>query len=129
MRYAKGAIGRIFLLKFDDDDIVLKELDKFAKREHLKAATFIFLGALKKGDRATDASRRRDATAQYEGSIVSVDSTTMGLPGRYYHTVQPVRSSLASPIDCQRARPPVAIRSHAEEIPTRHRREKGQASS
>lgn len=49
MRYTKGSIGRIFLLKFEDDDIVLDELDKFARYEKLKAATFIFLGALKKG--------------------------------------------------------------------------------
>ena len=49
MRYTRGSIGRIFLLKFEDDDIVLDELDKFARREKLKAATFIFLGALKKG--------------------------------------------------------------------------------
>lgn len=53
MEYSKGNIGRIFLLKFEDDDIVLKELDKFARHEHLKAATFIFLGALKKGDIVT----------------------------------------------------------------------------
>ena len=49
MEYTKGKIGRIFLLKFKDDDILLKELDKFARREKLKAATFIFLGALKEG--------------------------------------------------------------------------------
>ena len=49
MKYTKGSIGRIFLLKFEDDDIVLDELDKFARHEKLKAATFIFLGALKKG--------------------------------------------------------------------------------
>ena len=49
MRYTKGSIGRIFLLKFEDDDIILNELDKFARHEKLKAATFIFLGALKKG--------------------------------------------------------------------------------
>jgi uncharacterized protein len=49
MRYTKGSIGRIFVLKFEDDDVVLDELDKFARREKLKAATFLFLGALKKG--------------------------------------------------------------------------------
>lgn len=49
MRYTKGSIGRIFLLKFEDDDIVLDELDKFARHERLRAASFIFLGALKKG--------------------------------------------------------------------------------
>ena len=49
MKYTKGSIGRIFLLKFEDDDILLNELDKFARHEKLKAATFVFLGALKKG--------------------------------------------------------------------------------
>ena len=49
MKYTKGSIGRIFLLKFEDDDVVLDELDKFARHEDLKTATFIFLGALKKG--------------------------------------------------------------------------------
>lgn len=47
--YTKGSIGRIFVLKFENDDIVLDELDRFARDEKLKAATFIFLGALKKG--------------------------------------------------------------------------------
>lgn len=53
MKYSRGTIGRIFLLKFDDDDIVLKELDKFARHEKFKAAAIIFLGALKKGDIVT----------------------------------------------------------------------------
>lgn len=53
MKYSKGSIGRVFLLKFDDDDIVLKELDSFARREGLKAATLIFIGALKKGELVT----------------------------------------------------------------------------
>lgn len=43
----------MFLLKFDDDDILLDELSVFAKRERLKAATMIFIGALKKGDLVT----------------------------------------------------------------------------
>ena len=53
MKYSKGSIGRIFLLKFDNKDIVIKELDKFARREHLKCATMIFMGALKEGDIVT----------------------------------------------------------------------------
>ena len=53
MRYTKGSIGRIFLLKFEDDDILNKELDKFARQERLKCATFVFMGALKKGDLVT----------------------------------------------------------------------------
>lgn len=53
MQYAKGSIGRIFLLKFSDGDVLLKELIKFAKREQLKSAALVFLGALKKGDLVT----------------------------------------------------------------------------
>jgi predicted DNA-binding protein with PD1-like motif len=49
MRYSKGSIGRIFLLKFDDNDVFLDEINKFARREKLKCATMIFLGALKEG--------------------------------------------------------------------------------
>jgi predicted DNA-binding protein with PD1-like motif len=53
MEYTQGKIGRIFLLKFNDGDIVSKELESLARRERIKAATFVFLGALKKGHLVT----------------------------------------------------------------------------
>ena len=53
MQYTKGQIGRIFVLKFEDDDILLDKLTQFAKKEHLRCATMIFIGALKKGDLVT----------------------------------------------------------------------------
>jgi len=53
MKYTKGSIGRVFVLKFDDGDILLKELSAFVKKEKLKAATITFIGALKKGDLVT----------------------------------------------------------------------------
>ena len=53
MKYTKGTIGRVFLLKFEDDDIIIKELEALARKERIKAATFVFLGALKKGDLVT----------------------------------------------------------------------------
>jgi len=53
MRYTQGNIGRIFLLKFDNGDVLLDHLDKFARKERLKAATLIFLGALKEGELVT----------------------------------------------------------------------------
>jgi uncharacterized protein len=49
MKYTKGTIGRVFVLKFNDDDILLKELDRLAKKEKLKSAAFVFIGALKNG--------------------------------------------------------------------------------
>jgi len=53
MEYTKGTIGRIFLIKFSDKDIFLKEIEKFAKKEKIKAATMIFLGALREGHLVT----------------------------------------------------------------------------
>lgn len=53
MHYNKGEVGRIFLLKFHDDDVLLDGITKLAKKEGIKAATLIFIGALKKGDLVT----------------------------------------------------------------------------
>jgi predicted DNA-binding protein with PD1-like motif len=53
MRYTKGTVGRVFVLKFEDDDILLKELDSFARKEKVRSAALVFLGALKKGDIVT----------------------------------------------------------------------------
>ncbi|MFA5388539.1 MAG: PPC domain-containing DNA-binding protein [Candidatus Omnitrophota bacterium] len=53
MKYTKGRLGRVFLIKFSDKDIFLKEIEKIAKKEKIKAAAMIFLGALREGDLVT----------------------------------------------------------------------------
>jgi len=53
MKYTKGEIGKIFVLKFDNNDIFLDELKKFARKEKLKSAVFVFIGALRKGKLVT----------------------------------------------------------------------------
>jgi uncharacterized protein len=53
MQYTKGKLGRIFLLKLSDGDILLKELDKFSRKERVKSAVMVFLGALKSGKLVT----------------------------------------------------------------------------
>ncbi|MFA5149776.1 MAG: DUF296 domain-containing protein [Candidatus Omnitrophota bacterium] len=53
MQYSRGDIGRIFLLKFEDGDILLDELKEFVKKEKLKAAALFFIGALKAGGLVT----------------------------------------------------------------------------
>jgi len=53
MEYTKGTIGRVFLIKFQDKDIFLKEIDRLARKEKIKAAAMIFLGALRKGHLVT----------------------------------------------------------------------------
>ncbi len=49
MRYTKGSIGRLFVIKFEDGDILLDKLRLFAKKEKVNAAVMVFIGALKKG--------------------------------------------------------------------------------
>ena len=53
MQYAKAKLGRIFLLKFSDKDILLKELEIFSRKERIKAAVLVFLGALRSGKLVT----------------------------------------------------------------------------
>jgi len=53
MKYTKGEIGKLFLIKFSDQDIFLEEIEKFARKEKIKAAAMIFLGALREGDLVT----------------------------------------------------------------------------
>lgn len=53
MEYTKGSIGRVFLVKFQDDDVLIDNLILLAKKEKIKAATMVFIGALKKGDLVT----------------------------------------------------------------------------
>ena len=53
MQYTQGAMGRIFLLKFQDGDILIDEVQKLARKEKIKTATMVFLGAVKKGHLVT----------------------------------------------------------------------------
>lgn len=40
-------------MKFEDDDVLIDKLSAFIKKEKIKSATMIFIGALKKGDLVT----------------------------------------------------------------------------
>lgn len=53
MLYQKGHINRTFLLRFEDNDDLLSELEKLVKKERISAATIIFFGALRKGNLVT----------------------------------------------------------------------------
>ena len=53
MKYSQGKIGRVFLLKFDNNDILIKNLVSLAKKERIKSASIIFIGALREGDLVT----------------------------------------------------------------------------
>lgn len=53
MQYTKGKIKQVFLVKFENEDILTKELEKLVRKERIRCAVFVFLGALKKGNLVT----------------------------------------------------------------------------
>jgi len=53
MKYTQGTVGRVFLVKFENNDILIPSLSGLAKKEQIKAATLIFIGALREGDLVT----------------------------------------------------------------------------
>lgn len=53
MEYAKGKIGRVFLVRVDHGDDLILELTKLAELEHVESAFFTLLGALKTGKLVT----------------------------------------------------------------------------
>ncbi|PIQ86912.1 MAG: DNA-binding protein [Candidatus Omnitrophica bacterium CG11_big_fil_rev_8_21_14_0_20_43_6] len=53
MKYTQGTIGRVFLVKFDNNDILIPNLAALAVKEKIKSATLIFIGALRQGDLVT----------------------------------------------------------------------------
>lgn len=53
MKYTKGSLGRIFLVKFENDDILIDKLQELARKEKIKAGVLVFLGALRQGTLVT----------------------------------------------------------------------------
>ncbi len=46
-------MGRVFLVKFDNKDDILRSLEGFVRKERLKSAVLVFLGAFRKGQLVT----------------------------------------------------------------------------
>lgn len=57
MKYTQGTIGRVFVIKFENEDVLLDKIKEFVKKEDVKIATITFLGALRKGDLVTGPKR------------------------------------------------------------------------
>ncbi len=47
MKYTQGSYGRIFLVKFDDNDNLLESLKNIAKNERIEAASIMLLGGMR----------------------------------------------------------------------------------
>jgi hypothetical protein len=53
MQYSQGRLGRIFLVKFENKDDVLRSLEGFVNKERIKSAVLVFLGAFRRGQLVT----------------------------------------------------------------------------
>jgi predicted DNA-binding protein with PD1-like motif len=47
VKYSQGLFGRVFLLKFEDQDNLLEELKKVAVKEKIKVGTIMLLGGMR----------------------------------------------------------------------------------
>lgn len=53
MEYTQARMGRIFVLKFGNQDELLKTLETFARKEKVRSAVILFIGALRQGKLVT----------------------------------------------------------------------------
>ncbi len=51
MKYTEGEIGRIFVVRLEDGDIVHECLERLAERENIRAAAIIAVGGADRGSR------------------------------------------------------------------------------
>jgi len=49
MKYSVGHTGRVILLRFDEDEDVLTNLETIAAKESIRSGFFFIIGSLKKG--------------------------------------------------------------------------------
>lgn len=91
MKYTKGAIGRIFVLKFDHRDVLLEELNKFTKKEKLRSAVMFFIGALNQGTIVTGPKKAvippvpNELTFKDGWEVLGVGTIFSGKTGPQFH--------------------------------------------
>ena len=108
MKYTKGKLGRIFVLKFDDGDVFLDELKRFAGKEKIKAAAIVFLGALQKGDIVTGPKKavippKPNWTSFKDGwEVFGVATIFSGSKGREFHIHSALGKKLKTLVGCVR---------------------------
>ena len=57
MQYSVGRIGRVVVLKLEDDEDILTSLQTLAQKERIETALFFVIGNLKKGSLVSGAER------------------------------------------------------------------------
>jgi predicted DNA-binding protein with PD1-like motif len=53
MQYSEGHLGRIFMIRIDDGEDLLRAMDRFVVAQKVKAGMILFLGALREGKLVT----------------------------------------------------------------------------
>lgn len=51
MKYSQGKVGRVFVLRLEDGEVIHEELERFAEDRRIEAASVIIVGAADKGSR------------------------------------------------------------------------------
>lgn len=51
MKYSEAKIGRIFVIRLEDGEILHEQIEKFAKEKKIKSAGVIFIGGADKGSK------------------------------------------------------------------------------
>ena len=51
MKYTEAKQGRVFVIRLEDGDIIHEEIEKFATRKSIKAASLIIIGGADKGSK------------------------------------------------------------------------------
>jgi predicted DNA-binding protein with PD1-like motif len=51
MKYSEARLGRIFVIRLEDGDIVHEAIESFARENSIKAATLVILGGADRGSR------------------------------------------------------------------------------
>lgn len=49
MQYTKGTLGRVFLVKFENNDDLVAQIKALSVKEKIRSAALVFLGAFRKG--------------------------------------------------------------------------------
>ncbi len=51
MKYSQAKIGRIYVIRLEDGDIIHEEIEKFAREKSIKAAALIIIGGADEGSK------------------------------------------------------------------------------
>jgi len=76
MKYTEANLGRIFILRLEDDDEIPKTIEVFASEHDIQAATVLFLGSAKKDSKVVAGPKNGDTLEDIEVNIKKLSGTS-----------------------------------------------------